>query len=105
MHSIISPIISLLYYCIREREREIHSLDTARFAIINDQISANTRRTNINESNLMCIHLTVSFEDLEEVLGDEDVSSAGLEQDDLAFIPPPEWPDSSEEENTTPLAG
>lgn len=54
----------------------------------------------------MCIHLMVFFEDLEEVMGDEDVSSAGLEQDDLAFIPPPpEWPDSSEEESTTPLAG
>lgn len=53
----------------------------------------------------VCIHFMLSSEDLEEVLGDEDVSSAGLEQDDLAFIPPPEWPDSSEEENTTPLAG
>lgn len=48
------------------------------------------------------------FEDLDEVLGEEDepssLSSAGLEPDDQplllqdTLIPPPEWPDSSEEE-------
>lgn len=55
--------------------------------------------------SVSCSAMLEVYTDLEEVLGDEDVSSAGLEQDDLDFIPPPEWPDSSEEENTTPLAG
>lgn len=54
------------------------------------------------------------FEDLEEVLGEEDepssLSSAGLEPDDQplllqdTLIPPPEWPDSSEEETAAPVA-
>ncbi|XP_056626125.1 myotilin isoform X2 [Triplophysa dalaica] len=56
--------------------------------------------------SVSCSAVLEVYTDLEEVMGDEDVSSAGLEQDDLAFIPPPpEWPDSSEEESTTPLAG
>ncbi|XP_051514509.1 myotilin-like [Myxocyprinus asiaticus] len=62
-----------------------------------------------------CSAMLEVYTDLEEVLGDEDepssISSAGLEQDDLplimqdTLIPPPEWPDSSEEETATPLAG
>ncbi|KAA0709088.1 Palladin SIH002 [Triplophysa tibetana] len=56
--------------------------------------------------SVSCSAMLEVYTDLEEVMGDEDVSLAGLEQDDLAFIPPPpEWPDSSEEESTTPLAG
>jgi len=56
----------------------------------------------------------VFFQDLEEVLGDGDepssISSAGLEQFEHplllqeTLIPPPEWPDSSEEETATPAA-
>lgn len=59
-------------------------------------------------------NIILFFQDLEEVLADEDepssISSAGLEQDDHplllqdTLIPPPEWPDSSEEETAIPAA-
>ncbi|XP_067247136.1 myotilin isoform X1 [Chanodichthys erythropterus] len=61
-----------------------------------------------------CSALLEVYTDLEEVLADEDepssISSAGLEQDDHplllqdTLIPPPEWPDSSEEETAIPAA-
>ncbi|CAM4609679.1 unnamed protein product [Leuciscus chuanchicus] len=61
-----------------------------------------------------CSAMLEIYTDLEEVLGDEDepssISSAGLEQDEHplllqeTLIPPPEWPDSSEEETATPAA-
>ncbi|KAK2890612.1 hypothetical protein Q8A67_013255 [Cirrhinus molitorella] len=61
-----------------------------------------------------CSAMLEVYTDLEEVLGDEDepssLSSAGLEQDEQpmllqdTLIPPPEWPDSSEEETAVPVA-
>ncbi|XP_077091796.1 palladin [Siphateles boraxobius] len=61
-----------------------------------------------------CSAMLEIYTDLEEVLGDEDepssISSAGLEQDEHplllqeTLIPPPEWPDSSEEETAPPAA-
>ncbi|XP_052005296.1 myotilin-like isoform X1 [Xyrauchen texanus] len=68
-----------------------------------------------NFGTVSCSAMLEVYTDLEEVLGDEDepssISSAGLAQDDLplilqdTLIPPPEWPDISEEETTAPLAG
>ncbi|XP_042593796.1 myotilin-like isoform X2 [Cyprinus carpio] len=61
-----------------------------------------------------CSAMLEVYTDLEEVLGEEDepssLSSAGLEPDDQpddqddTLIPPPEWPDSSEEETAAPVA-
>uniref|UniRef100_A0A8C1REZ1 Myotilin n=1 Tax=Cyprinus carpio TaxID=7962 RepID=A0A8C1REZ1_CYPCA len=61
-----------------------------------------------------CSAMLEVYTDLEEVLGEEDepssLSSAGLELDDQplllqdTLIPPPEWPDSSEEETAAPVA-
>ncbi|XP_026135593.1 myotilin [Carassius auratus] len=61
-----------------------------------------------------CSAMLDVYTDLEDVFGEEDepssLSSAGLEPDDRSndqddtLIPPPEWPDSSEEETATPVA-
>ncbi|XP_043113117.1 myotilin isoform X2 [Puntigrus tetrazona] len=57
-----------------------------------------------------CSAMLEVYTDLEEVLGEEDepssLSSAGLEPSSLqdTLIPPPEWPDSSEEETAAPVA-
>nr|XP_055034615.1 myotilin isoform X1 [Misgurnus anguillicaudatus]XP_055034616.1 myotilin isoform X1 [Misgurnus anguillicaudatus] len=60
-----------------------------------------------------CTALLEVYTDLEEVLDNEDepssLSSAGLEQDDSplqdTLIPPPDWPESPEDDTTTPSAG